>query len=62
MNLGVLAYNVGPLWDVKPLLRKRKSLESLVELKLKKNFLRWKPPRNKRTGHRVGNSSAQLVK
>jgi hypothetical protein len=38
MNLGALAYNAGPLWDVKPLFRKRKSLRPLVELNLNKNF------------------------
>jgi hypothetical protein len=62
MNLGALAYNVAPLWDVKPLLRIRESLRSLVELHLKKNFPRRKPHRNKRTGHLVENSFVQLVK
>jgi len=62
MNLGALAYNAGPLSDVKPLLSKRRNLRSLVELKLKKNSPRWKPHRNKRSRHLVENSFAPLVK
>jgi hypothetical protein len=62
MNSGALAYNAGPLSDVKPLVRKKTSLKSLWELNSKKNFLRWKPPRNKRPRYLVGNSSAQPAK
>jgi hypothetical protein len=62
MNSGALAYNVEPLSDVKPLARKRMSPRLLGELKLKKSFLRRKPPRDKRAKHRVGNSSAPPVR
>jgi hypothetical protein len=62
MNSGALAYNAGPLSDVKPLIRKKTRLKPLRELNSKKNFLRRKPLRNKRSRHLVGNLSAQLVK
>jgi hypothetical protein len=62
MNSGALAYNAGPRSDGKPLFRKNKSLRSLEELNLKKNFLRGNLPRNKRPRPLVENSSAQLVK
>jgi hypothetical protein len=61
MNSEALAYNADPLSDVKPLFRKRMHLKPLAEPNLKKNSRHWKPPKSKRAGHLLENSSAQPV-